>query len=78
MGRSAARMTLAVDIRTRLSPQFLLDVAFTVPPGITILFGASGSGKTTVLRSVSGLSRPESGRLPSATAPCSTRAPASM
>jgi molybdate transport system ATP-binding protein len=28
-----------------------------------ILFGASGSGKTTVLRAVAGLTRPDSGRI---------------
>jgi len=54
---------LSVAIATRLSPQFALDVAFTAPPGITILFGASGSGKTTVLRAVAGLTRPDSGRI---------------
>ena len=31
--------------------------------GITVLFGASGSGKTTVLRCLAGLERPEAGRI---------------
>ena len=56
-------MTLSVSVSTRLSPRFALDVAFIAPPGITILFGASGSGKTTVLRAVAGLTRPDSGRI---------------
>src|ERR1041384_4649177 len=34
---------------------FSLDVEFDVPAGFTILFGASGSGKTTTLRSILGL-----------------------
>lgn len=36
-----------------------------VPPraGVTILFGASGSGKTTVLRCLAGLERPEEGAI---------------
>jgi molybdate transport system ATP-binding protein len=56
-------MMLAVDIEKRLSPDFALRVSFTAPPGITILFGASGSGKTTVLRCLAGLSRPDEGRV---------------
>ncbi|MDD5140117.1 MAG: ATP-binding cassette domain-containing protein [Verrucomicrobiales bacterium] len=31
--------------------------------GITVLFGASGSGKTTVLRCLAGLERPENGSI---------------
>jgi len=42
---------------------FSLDVEFDVPPGFTILFGASGSGKTTTLRSISGIVRPDGGRI---------------
>jgi molybdate transport system ATP-binding protein len=42
---------------------FSLDVEFEVPPGFTILFGASGSGKTTTLRSISGIVRPDAGRI---------------
>lgn len=43
--------------------RFELDVEFEAPPGFTILFGASGSGKTTTLRSVSGIMTPDSGRI---------------
>lgn len=42
---------------------FSLDVEFDVPPGFTILFGASGSGKTTTLKSISGIVRPDTGRI---------------
>jgi molybdate transport system ATP-binding protein len=56
-------MNLSVAIRARLSDQFALDVAFLAPPGVTILFGESGSGKTTVLRAVAGLLRPEAGSI---------------
>jgi molybdate transport system ATP-binding protein len=56
-------MSLSVAIRARLSDQFSLDVAFSAPPGVTILFGASGSGKTTVLRAVAGLLRPDGGSI---------------
>ena len=56
-------MTLSVRVRKRLSPAFAVDVDFAVPPGITILFGASGSGKSTILRAVAGLVRPDDGRV---------------
>jgi molybdate transport system ATP-binding protein len=56
-------MSVSVEIRKRLSPLFALDAAFTVPAGFTILFGASGSGKTTVLRAIAGLIRPDEGRI---------------
>jgi molybdate transport system ATP-binding protein len=42
---------------------FSLDVAFTVPPGITILFGPSGSGKSTTLAAIAGLVRPDQGMI---------------
>ncbi len=49
--------TLHIRMQTRLG-LFDLDVDFRVPGnGITALFGASGSGKTTVLRGIAGLER---------------------
>ena len=54
---------LTVDIRKHLSPLFSLEARLTAPAGVTILFGASGSGKTTVLRCLAGLARPDSGRI---------------
>ena len=56
-------MSLSVSVRARLSETFTLDVALSAPPGVTILFGASGSGKSTVLRSVAGLMRPDAGSI---------------
>src|SRR5687768_7770848 len=56
-------MNLSARLDKRLSGGFALRVEFSVPPGITMLFGESGSGKTTVLRCVAGLLRPESGRI---------------
>lgn len=57
------RAGLSATIRTRLSDAFALDVAISVPAGVTILFGASGSGKSTVLRAIAGLIRPDAGAI---------------
>ncbi len=54
------------DVQARIQKRladFVLHAEFAVPPGITILFGASGSGKTTTLDCIAGLSRPDSGRI---------------
>jgi molybdate transport system ATP-binding protein len=42
---------------------FTLDAAFCAPPGVTVLFGRSGSGKTTIVNAVAGLLRPDQGRI---------------
>ncbi|WP_424134887.1 molybdenum ABC transporter ATP-binding protein [Roseomonas chloroacetimidivorans] len=45
-------------------PGFVLDAAFATPtPGVTAVFGPSGCGKSTLLAAVSGLLRPEAGRV---------------
>lgn len=45
-------------------PGFVLDVDLDLPGrGVTALFGHSGSGKTSCLRCLAGLERPEYGRL---------------
>jgi molybdate transport system ATP-binding protein len=56
-------MRLAARIVKRLSPSFTVDLTLTADAGITILFGASGSGKTTVLRCLAGLTTPDAGRI---------------
>src|SRR5581483_9155416 len=43
--------------------EFLLDVDFSVPAGITIVFGASGAGKTTLLNCIAGLTKPDRGTI---------------
>lgn len=45
------------------SGSFTLDVAFNANEGITILFGQSGSGKTTTLRAIAGIVRPDAGTI---------------
>ncbi len=53
-----------VHIQKRLG-NFSLDVDFesAADSGVTALFGVSGSGKTSVIRSVAGLARPDAGRI---------------
>src|SRR5579872_4955787 len=63
---SAAADGLAVALHKRFSnsaSNFTVDVAFTIAPGITIIFGPSGAGKTTLLDCVAGLSTPDSGSI---------------
>lgn len=47
---------LRVDLRLG-RPDFTLEVAGDVPPGLTSVFGPSGCGKTTLLRCIAGLER---------------------
>jgi len=50
----------------RFSPTSAVSVKELVTPGgagVTVLFGASGSGKTTVLRCLAGLERPDEGTI---------------
>ncbi|MCI5111714.1 MAG: molybdenum ABC transporter ATP-binding protein [Marivita sp.] len=55
-------MSLSVDIRRALGG-FDLATRFDAPEGVTVLFGRSGSGKTSVVKSVAGLVTPDSGRI---------------
>ena len=57
---------LEVRIRKRFpNPEgtFNLNVHFRALAGFTILFGASGAGKTTVLDCIAGLTDPDDGRV---------------
>ena len=53
---------LSVALRLEVGA-FELDVAFEVPPGITVLFGPSGSGKSSTLAAIAGLATPSRGRI---------------
>lgn len=55
-------MTLSVSIKARAG-NFPVEVAFASGPGITVLFGHSGAGKTTVLKAIAGMLKPEEGRI---------------
>lgn len=55
-------MTLLVEARQKLGA-FSLDAGFSSEGGVTALFGRSGSGKTSMVRIIAGLSKPDHGRL---------------
>lgn len=55
-------MMLSVDIKARLG-DLDLTAAFEAPVGVTVLFGASGAGKSSVVNAIAGLLRPDAGRI---------------
>ncbi len=55
-------MTLAVDVEKRLDA-FTVAANFASAGRLTALFGRSGSGKTTIINLIAGLSRPDRGRI---------------
>ena len=57
---------LSVDIRKSYAGGPRIEAALCIPlgaPSVTVLFGPSGAGKTTVLRSIAGLERPDAGSI---------------
>src|SRR5215472_6544663 len=65
-GSRPAAPGLEVRIRKKFphpDGSFDLNVHFRVGPGFTILFGASGAGKTTVLDCIAGFAGPDDGRI---------------
>jgi len=53
---------LEVAIRQQLG-RFTLDMAFQSDARVVALFGRSGSGKSSVLNAIAGISRPDAGRI---------------
>jgi ABC-type sugar transport system ATPase subunit len=45
------------------APPVLIDLDLTVPGDLVVILGASGTGKTTLLRCVAGLERPDAGTI---------------
>lgn len=62
--RGEARLTAELGLQ-RGEPErgFRLQVALDFGPGLSVLFGPSGAGKTTILSAIAGLLRPDSGRI---------------
>ena len=59
--RSAAALHARIEKRFPSTQAFQLQVEFCAQPGITVFFGASGAGKTTILDCLAGLLPPDSG-----------------
>jgi molybdate transport system ATP-binding protein len=59
----AERQTRSGNNEGESRQAFRLDVEFMAASGVTILFGHSGSGKTTCLRAVAGIVTPDEGRI---------------
>jgi len=55
-------MSLRVDVQSKLG-DFQLDAQLDAGQGTTVLFGRSGSGKTSLINAIAGLSTPQSGRI---------------
>ena len=53
---------LAIDVERHLG-KFRLKAAFEAGKGVTVLFGRSGAGKTSVVNAIAGILRPEHGRI---------------
>jgi molybdate transport system ATP-binding protein len=53
---------LSVDVQKRLG-DFSLSAKFETEHGVTALFGASGSGKTSLVNMIAGLLKPDKGRI---------------
>lgn len=59
-------MELTIDIKKHLRSRgrsFDLNCSFSSKEQFVVLFGASGSGKTTTMRAVAGLDKPDEGRI---------------
>ncbi len=55
-------MSLQVDVTVR-SGSFQVQASFSATPGITALYGPSGSGKSVTVAAIAGLLRPDAGTI---------------
>lgn len=60
--QEAFRVMLQVDIKAQLG-DLMLDVTFDATVGVTVLFGPSGAGKTSIINAIAGLVTPDRGRI---------------
>jgi molybdate transport system ATP-binding protein len=55
-------MSLSISIRHAFEG-FTLDATFDAPKGLTVLYGRSGSGKSTIINAVAGLMQPKNAKI---------------
>lgn len=53
---------ISIDVQKRLG-DFQLAAEFDAPQGVTAVFGHSGAGKTSLIRMIAGLEKPDKGRI---------------
>lgn len=58
-----SELSLQLSARLARAGGFSLDAQLEVPPGVTVLYGASGAGKSTALSVIAGLVRPQAGHV---------------
>ena len=56
-------MNLHVILKHRYDDGFTLDITFETSGGVTAILGRSGAGKTTVVKSIAGVFRPQTARI---------------
>jgi molybdate transport system ATP-binding protein len=62
--RAKAQVMGVLDVFvTGRAGDFSLKADFQAEPGVTALFGPSGAGKTTILKMIAGMTRPDDGRI---------------
>src|SRR5471032_2454975 len=53
---------LVVEVEKKLG-EFSLNALFASESGVTVLFGPSGAGKTSIINMIAGLLKPDRGRI---------------